>query len=192
MSISDALSPLVVDEGQHAWADGVLVRTPLGVRILGNEGFVAPDGASSHSVKLHAAEIVDLEPLIGSDVVVAGIFEDGGLTVDQVEERPVALRRTKPLELPRAFIQSGRTAQRGSAADGERVKAELAELREVSLALREGGLVMSFGELTGPDGRLRAVATVLHLPTWLATRLSRFPADVLVLDVLVKPVEALG
>jgi hypothetical protein len=190
MSINDALLPLVVDEGQRARAEGVLVLTRVGLRILTDEGFVAPDGGASASVKLRAADRVDLESLVGNDVVVIGTFEDGGLTVDQIEDRPTAQRRQTPLEMPSARGDTGYVLDRGTAADAERVEAELVELREVSQALRDEDLAMSFGERRGTDGRLRSTATVLHLPTWFATRLSTFPADTYEVGVLVKPVES--
>ncbi len=195
MTISDTLLPLVVDEGQRACAEGVVVRTPIGLRIVTDDGHVAQDGCASQSVRLRAAEGVDLESLIGRDVVVVGTFDDGGLTVDHVEDRPMSRRRAKPLELGRPFVESGRVLQRGSAADVARLEAELAELAElaeVSAALREEGLITSFGEWRGTDGRLRSIATLLHVPTWLAERLSSFPADLYVLDVLVRPASAPG
>ena len=64
--------------------------------------------------------------------------------------------------------------------------------RQITTVLGDSGLVMSVGDDEDPDHQLRVAATLLHLPTSLARRLSDFPAEALSVDVLVKPLPAQG
>ena len=57
----------------------------------------------------------------------------------------------------------------------------------LDVVTQDESLVHSFGEWVGEDQASRVTATLLHLPSALATRLAAFPTDALVLEVLVHP-----
>ena len=57
----------------------------------------------------------------------------------------------------------------------------------LDVVTQDESLVHSVGESVGEDQARRVTATLLHLPTALATRLAAFPTDALVLEVLVNP-----
>lgn len=78
----------------------------------------------------------------------------------------------------------------GLATDVPRVRAALSgTFRDIESALADEDQVRSLGTDFGADRQMKVAVTLLHLPTSLAARLSRFPVEAIALDVLVKPAE---
>lgn len=76
------------------------------------------------------------------------------------------------------------------ATDVPRVRAALSgTFRDIESALADEDQVRSLGTDFGADRQMKVAVTLLHLPTSLAARLSRFPVEAIALDVLVKPAE---
>ncbi len=143
--MNETLLALVVDEGQKAWAEGVIARLHGGLGVIANDGEVAPEGCASMVVMLGKPPQMDAEDLVGRDVIARGTFEDRRLKVDNIEDRPEARCRTRPL------APSGETFVGSGGLD------TLTRRPAVEIALMQDGALLA--TFPGEHGRQIALAT---------------------------------
>jgi hypothetical protein len=157
-SSGSAWSPLVLDEGQPARTEGLVLRLGESFGMLADGGVVVTsDGvivSASPLVELRPPAALDLGPFEGRELVAVGTLVDRRLVIDGASALSA---RPGPVPAGRVSMDAAASVVGGKQGHGVRTRPD------VERALMQQGLLLDIWDVEGPPGSPRRIALATHV-----------------------------